>query len=45
MATRLAQFDNPSWTTAAGTVVGYALVLLAVFLSLFVIPYALWVFA
>jgi hypothetical protein len=45
MSSRLAQFDQPSWVTAAGTVVGYSLVLVVVFLSLFVLPYALWVLA
>jgi len=37
------RFDHPSWTTAAGTFAGYALVLLVVCLSLFVLPYALLV--
>ncbi len=45
MTTPLAQFDHPAWYTATGTFAGYALLLLAVFLSLFALPYALWVLA
>ena len=45
MATRFGQLDHPAWYTAAGTLAGYALLLLAVFLSLFALPYAIWVLA
>jgi hypothetical protein len=31
--------DHPTWTTVGGTLVSYALVLLAMFAVLFVLPY------
>jgi hypothetical protein len=43
--TPIDRFENPAWVAAAGTVAGYAVVLVVVFLSLFALPYALWVFA
>lgn len=43
MASRFGHLDHPAWETAAGTFAGYALLMLAVFLSLFAFPYALWV--
>jgi hypothetical protein len=36
------QFDQPAWRTFAGTIAGYGLVLLAMFLLLFVVPYMLF---
>jgi hypothetical protein len=36
----LDQFDHPAWTTAAGTLAGYGLILLALFVLLFALPYA-----
>lgn len=35
--------DHPSWTTAVGTVVGFGLVLAALFVALFVVPYLVFV--
>jgi hypothetical protein len=39
MGHRLARFDHPAWIAVAGTFAGYALVVLAVFLLLFGLPY------
>jgi len=36
------QFKHPVWLTAAGTLAGYGLVLLFMFLLLFVVPYLLF---
>jgi len=36
------QFDHPAWLTAAGTLAGYGLVLLFLFVLLFVLPYLLF---
>lgn len=33
------QFDHPSWFTAAGTLVSYTVILVAMFILLFVVPY------
>jgi hypothetical protein len=35
----LEQFDHPSWFTAAGTLVSYTVILVAMFVLLFVVPY------
>jgi hypothetical protein len=35
----LQQFDHPTWFTAAGTLVSYTVILVAMFVLLFVIPY------
>ncbi|WP_272949835.1 hypothetical protein [Haloglomus irregulare] len=35
----LEQFDHPSWFTAAGTLVSYTVILVAMFILLFVVPY------
>jgi hypothetical protein len=43
MDSPLAQFDHPAWFTAAGTLVGYGLVLLVLFVLMFVIPLAIFV--
>jgi Na+-transporting methylmalonyl-CoA/oxaloacetate decarboxylase gamma subunit len=42
MAHVIEQFDHPAWLTAAGTLAGYGLVLLFMFLLLFVVPYLLF---
>ncbi|MFB6073481.1 MAG: hypothetical protein ABEJ89_00550 [Haloarculaceae archaeon] len=36
------RFDHPAWWTAAGTAVGYGLVLAVIFLVLFAVPFLLW---
>ncbi|WP_168216195.1 hypothetical protein [Halorussus halobius] len=38
-----ADFDHPSWRTALGTVAGYAAILLAMFVALFLVPYGIYV--
>ena len=38
-----ADFDHPSWLTALGTFAGYGVILLAMFLVLFLVPYAIFV--
>jgi hypothetical protein len=43
MENPLAQFDHPAWLTAVGTLAGYGLVLLVLFVVLFVLPLALFV--
>ncbi len=43
MANPLAQFDHPAWLTAIGTLVGYGLVLLVLFVVLFVVPLGIFV--
>lgn len=35
----LERADNPAWTTAAGTLVSYGIVLAFLFFLLFVVPY------
>lgn len=40
---RADQFDHPTWITAVGTILGYAAILLGMFVLLFVIPYLLFV--
>lgn len=35
----LSGFDHPTWQTALGTLLGYGVVLLALFVVLFVLPY------
>ncbi|WP_276271544.1 hypothetical protein [Haloarcula litorea] len=42
MTTLTDRFDHPAWLTAAGTLAGYGLVLLFLFLLLFVVPYLLF---
>ena len=37
-----ADFEHPSWPTALGTFAGYALILLAMFAVLFLLPYAIF---
>jgi len=39
MASRFGEFDHPVWYTAAGTAVGYLLVLSVLFVLLFLVPY------
>jgi hypothetical protein len=38
----LEQFDHPSWFTAAGTLVSYTVILVAMFVLLFVVPYVIF---
>lgn len=38
----LAAFDHPVWRAVAGTLLGYGIVLLAMTLLLFLIPYAIF---
>ena len=33
------RFDHPAWVTGLATAVGYGVVLLALFVALFVVPY------
>ena len=35
-------FDQPSWRTAVGTAVSYTVILLAMFLLLFALPFAVF---
>ncbi|WP_424003599.1 hypothetical protein ACOZ4I_04885 [Haloarcula salina] len=42
MASVTERFDHPAYLTAAGTLAGYGLVLLFLFLLLFVLPYLLF---
>ncbi|WP_165874778.1 hypothetical protein [Natrarchaeobius oligotrophus] len=39
MAVDLATFEHPSWTTAAGTIVGYLLILALLTVALFIVPW------
>jgi hypothetical protein len=39
----LAEFEHPSWLTAAGTLVSYGLILAVMFVLLFVVPLAVFV--
>jgi|AntDeeMetagen285_2_1112576.scaffolds.fasta_scaffold01110_11 hypothetical protein len=36
---RLSRFDHPAWLTAVSTLIAWSLILLAVFVVLFVVPY------
>ncbi|MFB6222369.1 MAG: hypothetical protein ABEH86_01680 [Haloarcula sp.] len=36
------QFDHPAWLTAVGTLAGYGLILLFMFVLLFLLPYLLF---
>jgi hypothetical protein len=38
-----ADFDHPSWLTALGTLAGYGLILLAMTVLLFLVPYGIYV--
>ena len=38
----LSEYDHPAWLTIAGTVAGYGVILLAMTVVLFVIPYLLF---
>lgn len=37
-----ADFDHPSWWTALGTFAGYGVILLAMTVLLFLVPYAIF---
>ncbi|QLG47395.1 hypothetical protein [Natrinema halophilum] len=39
MAVNLGEFEHPSWLTAAGTGIGYLLILAVLTLALFVVPW------
>ena len=39
MALDLREFEHPSWTTAAGTGIGYLLILALLTVALFVVPW------
>ncbi|WP_424019566.1 hypothetical protein ACOZ4N_08875 [Halorientalis pallida] len=36
------KFDHPSWFTIGGTVAGYGLILVAMFVLLFVVPFLIF---
>lgn len=38
-----ADFEHPSWLTAFGTFAGYGIILLAMFVVLFLVPYGIFV--
>lgn len=38
----LQQFDHPTWFTAAGTLISYTVILVAMFVLLFVVPYVIF---
>ncbi|MEF8881499.1 MAG: hypothetical protein V5A34_03125 [Halapricum sp.] len=40
---KLSEFDQPAWRGVAGAVLGYALLLAIIFVTIFVIPYLLFV--
>jgi len=42
MVAGLEEFDHPAWLTAVGTAVGWLLMLAAVAVLLFFLPYVLW---
>jgi hypothetical protein len=42
MTATLPDFDHPSWVTALATVASYGLVLLAMTVLLFLVPYAIF---
>lgn len=42
MNAKLGEFDHPSWLTAVGTFVGYGVILLAMTIVLFLIPYLIF---
>ncbi|WP_169924361.1 hypothetical protein [Natrinema ejinorense] len=39
MAVDLSEFEHPSWLTAAGTGIGYVLILAALTVAMFIVPY------
>jgi hypothetical protein len=40
----LQRFKHPTWQTAIGTLVSYSAILIAMFVLLFVVPYAVFQF-
>jgi hypothetical protein len=42
MATLPEQFDHPAWLTGIGTLLGYGIILVALFVALFVVPYLIF---
>ena len=43
MAVDLSEFDHPAWLTAAGTGLGYALILAVLTVALFIVPWLVFV--
>lgn len=43
MAIDLSEFDHPAWLTAAGTGVGYLLILVLLTVLLFLVPWGIFV--
>jgi hypothetical protein len=43
MTGSLEEFDHPAWFTVVGTLVGYGLVLLVLFVLMFVVPFGIFV--
>lgn len=43
MAVDLSEFEHPAWITAAGTGVGYLLILTVLTVALFIVPYLVFV--
>ncbi|MBZ6496356.1 hypothetical protein [Natrinema longum] len=39
MAVDLSEFEHPSWLTAAGTGIGYVLILAVLTVAMFIVPY------
>ena len=39
MAVDLSEFDHPAWLAAAGTGIGYVLILVVLTLAMFVVPW------
>ncbi|ELY61589.1 hypothetical protein [Natronolimnohabitans innermongolicus] len=42
MAVDLSEFDHPSWITAAGTGIGYLLILAVLTVALFIVPWLIF---
>jgi hypothetical protein len=42
MEASLEELEHPAWKTGIATLVGYGIILLAMFVALFIIPYLLW---
>lgn len=45
MSSRLATLDEPAWYAVAGTTASYLVILMAMFVLLFVIPFAIFALA
>ncbi|WP_436343255.1 hypothetical protein [Natronorubrum sp. FCH18a] len=42
MAVDLSEFEHPSWITAAGTGIGYLLILAVLTVALFIVPWLIF---